>query len=210
MNTDNLRKLAFETNDGVLRGPAFDAADGIDRLRAEIERLTKERDEARAQVASAYKAAAKYLQSAADDWRSTNNELAARKIEDEISGVLELTSEDNKAALEAYGREKVREVLAKAGKVETTAGPWALDTSTGSEILVKGGCSVIEGEDARYLLRLIAADTSTPAPDAVARLVEAAMHLLSEYDAPNPVDDAVSKLRTALAQKDAGYISEGL
>ena len=25
------------------------------------------------------------------------------------------------------------------------------------------------------------------------------MHLLSEYDAPNPVDDAVSKLRTALA-----------
>ncbi len=37
MNTDNLRKLAFETNDGVLRGPAFDAADGIDRLRAEIE-----------------------------------------------------------------------------------------------------------------------------------------------------------------------------
>ena len=66
------------------------------------------------------------------------------------------------------------EVLAKVREVETTAGPWALDTSTGSEILVKGGCSVIEGEDARYLLRLIAADTSTPAPDAVARLVEAA------------------------------------
>ena len=56
------------------------------------------------------------------------------------------------------------EVLEKVGEVETTAGPWALDTSTGSEILVKGGCSVIEGEDARYLLRLIAADTSTPAP----------------------------------------------
>ena len=65
------------------------------------------------------------------------------------------------------------EVLEKVGEVETTAGPWALDTSTGSEILVKGGCSVIEGEDARYLLRLIAADTSTPAPDAVARLVDA-------------------------------------
>ena len=70
------------------------------------------------------------------------------------------------------------EVLEKVGEVETTAGPWALDTSTGSEILVKGGCSVIEGEDARYLLRLIAADTSTPAPDAVARLVEAA---IAEY-----------------------------
>ena len=51
MHTDNLRKLALETNDGVLRGPALGAADEIDRLRAEIERLTKERDEARAQVA---------------------------------------------------------------------------------------------------------------------------------------------------------------
>ena len=43
MHTDNLRKLALETNDGVLRGPAFDAADEIDRLRAEIDWLTKER-----------------------------------------------------------------------------------------------------------------------------------------------------------------------
>ena len=88
MHTDNLRKLALETNDGVLRGPALGAADEIDRLRAEIERLTKERDEARALEAAAYKAAANYLQSAADDWRSTNNELVARKIEDEIPGVL--------------------------------------------------------------------------------------------------------------------------
>ena len=39
MHTNNLRTLALETNDGVLRGPAFDAADEIDRLRAEIERL---------------------------------------------------------------------------------------------------------------------------------------------------------------------------
>ena len=39
MHTDNLRKLARETNDGVLRGPAFVAADEIDRLRAENERL---------------------------------------------------------------------------------------------------------------------------------------------------------------------------
>ena len=70
------------------------------------------------------------------------------------------------------------EVLAKVGEVETTAGPWALDTSTGSEILVKGGCSVIEGEDARYLLRLIAADTSTPAPDAVSRLMKTGDNLV--------------------------------
>lgn len=47
MHTDNLRKLALETNDGVLCGPALGAADEIDRLRAEIERLTKELDEAR-------------------------------------------------------------------------------------------------------------------------------------------------------------------
>ena len=37
-----------------------------------------------------------------------------------------------------------------------------------------------------------------PDPDPVARLVEAAMYLLSEYDASNPVDDAVSKLRAVL------------
>ena len=80
----------------------------------EIERLTKERDEARAQVAAAYKVAAKYLQSAADDWRSTNNELSARKIEDEIPGVLELTYADAQAALEAYGRSKVQEGMQRA------------------------------------------------------------------------------------------------
>ena len=44
MHTDNLRKLALETNDGVLRGPALGAADEIDRLRAEIKRLTKKQD----------------------------------------------------------------------------------------------------------------------------------------------------------------------
>ena len=65
-------------------------------------------------MAAAYKAAAKYLQSAADDWRSTNNELPARKIEDEIPGVLELTSADAKSALEAYGLEKVREGMQRA------------------------------------------------------------------------------------------------
>ena len=36
MHTNNLRKLASETNDGVLRGPVFDAADEIDRLRAAL------------------------------------------------------------------------------------------------------------------------------------------------------------------------------
>lgn len=86
----------------------------IKSLKAENERLIKERDEARAQVAAAYKVAAKYLQSAADDWRSTNNELPARKIEDEIPGVLELTPADAKSALEAYGRSKVQEGMQRA------------------------------------------------------------------------------------------------
>ena len=140
MHTKNLRKLAIETNDGVMRGPALGAADEIDRLRADIERMTKERDEAlaaeaeyrrknhkltderdeaRTQVAAAYKVAAKYLQSAADDWRSTNNELPAKKIEDEIPGVLGLTPADAKAALEAYGREKVEQALDAANAYMT-------------------------------------------------------------------------------------------
>lgn len=141
MHTNDLRKLARETNDGVLRGPALGAADEIDRLRAEIERLKTdretaihnarhytslcdkaeaERDEARAQVAAAYEAAAKYLQSAADDWRSTYNELPAKKIEDEIPGVLELTPADAKSALEAYGRKKVREGMRMAADLFPT------------------------------------------------------------------------------------------
>ena len=54
MNTNNLRKLALETNDGIMRGPALVAASEIDRLRSENERLTKERDEARAQVSASW------------------------------------------------------------------------------------------------------------------------------------------------------------
>ena len=54
MNTNNLRKLALETNDGLMRGPALMAASEIDRLRSENERLTKERDEARAQVSASW------------------------------------------------------------------------------------------------------------------------------------------------------------
>ena len=50
MHTDNLRKLAIKTNDGVLRGPVFDAADEIDRLRAEIERLNNALTEAANQI----------------------------------------------------------------------------------------------------------------------------------------------------------------
>ena len=64
------------------------------KARAEIERLTKERDHARSMLADAERdmrqRAADYLQSAVDDWRSDGHEHAAKKIEDEIPGVLAL------------------------------------------------------------------------------------------------------------------------
>ena len=98
--------------------------------------------------------------------------------------------------------------LANRVWVDTTAGPWALDTSTGSEILVKGGCSVIEGEDARYLLRLIAADTSTPAPDPVARLEEAARAFASwDHCWPGNInmEAACRDIRAALAAMETSH-----
>ena len=92
------------------------------------------------------------------------------------------------------------EVLAKVGAAETTAGSWALDTSTDSEILVKGGCSVIEGNDAHYLLRLIAADTSTPTPDANARWWsgEATIGEIREVAAQHAVARLVEAARAGL------------
>lgn len=69
MHTNDLRKLARETNDGVLRGPALGAADEIDRLRAEIERLTKERDEAIIAAAS-WESAARLLEAERDEARA--------------------------------------------------------------------------------------------------------------------------------------------
>ena len=107
MHTNNLRKLALETNDGVMRGPALVAANEIDRLRAEIERLTKERDEA---VAAAYEAAAirseNYACGAPYNQRASINALA--------NSLRGMTPANAKAALEAYGREKVREGMMRA------------------------------------------------------------------------------------------------
>ena len=99
--------------------------------RAEIERLTKERqafkgmakdnydrlqkaeterDEARAQVAAAYEAAAirseNYACGAPYNQRASINALA--------NSLRGMTPDDAKAALEAYGREKVREGMKRA------------------------------------------------------------------------------------------------
>jgi hypothetical protein len=45
----------------------------------------------------------------------------------------------------------------------TKAGDWCIDNSAGGPILVYQGCSVIEGEQARYVLSLIDNDGLTPA-----------------------------------------------
>ena len=91
----------------------FGAADGIDRIRAEIERLTKERDEARAQVAAAYEAAAirseNYACGAPYNQRASINALA--------NSLRGMTPDDAQAALEAHGREKVREGMQRAADI---------------------------------------------------------------------------------------------
>ena len=112
MHTDNLRKLALETNDGVLRGPALGAADEIDRLRAEIERLTKARDEALlAQVAAAYELAAQAKVFMAEEGGFLTR---VPLLPETKAAIRALTPADAKAALEAYGLEKVREGMMRA------------------------------------------------------------------------------------------------
>lgn len=66
--------------------------------------MEAERDEARAQVAMAYEAAARQVHKSQDEGFDAG--IAA--------GVLALTPADAKAALEAYGREKVREGMKMA------------------------------------------------------------------------------------------------
>ena len=112
MHTDNLRKLALETNDGVLRGPALGAADEIDRLRAEIERLTKARDEALlAQVAAAYELAAQAKVFMAEEGGFLTR---VPLLPETKAAIRALTPADAQAALEAYGREKVLEGMQRA------------------------------------------------------------------------------------------------
>ena len=82
-------------------------ADLVFALCDEIERLTKERDEA---VAAAYEAAAirseNYACGAPYNQRASINALA--------NSLRGMTPDDAKAALEAYGREKVREGMQRA------------------------------------------------------------------------------------------------
>ena len=80
----------------------------LDAARAEIERLTKERDEARAQVKVALQLAVNMVW---DIQPQTCTANTAGTIGREISS---LTFSHASAALEAYGREKVREGMQRA------------------------------------------------------------------------------------------------
>ena len=82
--------------------------------RAEIERLTKERDEARAQVAAAYELAAQ-----AKVFMPEEGGFLTRVplLPETKAAIRALTPADAQAALEAYGREKVREGMQRAANI---------------------------------------------------------------------------------------------
>ena len=160
MHTNNLRKLASETNDGVLRGPVFDAADEIYRLRAEVERLNNALTEAANQigdlatrlgqaegrldaselvgVVEGWKARAETAEAERDEARAqaaearmdvvAMSEMAAALIEDMSkstgttwgqlkAAVRALGDLGDRHALQAYGREKVREGMRMAADI---------------------------------------------------------------------------------------------
>ena len=86
--------------------------------RAEIERLTKERDEARAQAAAAFVAAEKALESRKYGDPDEREEYAFDAALDRgIAAIRALASDHAQAALEAYGREKVREGMQRAAEL---------------------------------------------------------------------------------------------
>lgn len=91
---------------------------GNDALREKAQKANTERDQA---VAAAYEAAADALQNVADNWDCGHNESrlcdCARDVEQwgfAADEVRRMTPADANAALEAYGREKVREGMQRA------------------------------------------------------------------------------------------------
>ena len=91
-------------------------ADFIEATINQLALAEAERDEARAQVAAAYGSAADALQNLAENWDCGHNESrlcdCARDVEQwglAADEVRSMAPTDYKSALEAYGREKVRE-----------------------------------------------------------------------------------------------------
>lgn len=85
------------------------------------EKAEAERDEARAQVAAAHEAAAKTCSLAATSYlgKGADTDLGSRSraICDVACRIRALTPADAQAAIEAYGREKVREGMRRAADV---------------------------------------------------------------------------------------------
>lgn len=90
----------------------------VEGWKARAEKAEAERDEARAQVATAYEAAAKTCSLAATNYlgKGADTDLGSRSraICDVAFRIRALIPADAKAALEAYGREKVREGMKRA------------------------------------------------------------------------------------------------
>ncbi len=81
-------------------------------------------------------------------------------------------NDDMDALIEAYKqwpadirrRLSLHDLRRMAGWAPRPAGKWAIDHSAGRPILVYENCSVIEDEQARYVLSLIRRDTAAPEP----------------------------------------------
>ncbi|MGC7464236.1 hypothetical protein QT654_20620 [Xanthomonas citri pv. citri] len=75
----------------------------------------------------------------------------------DVFAAYEMWPDDLKARLSAHDLRRMN-----GWAPRTHAGDWRIDTSAGGPILVYKDCSVIEGEDARYVLSLIVKDALQP------------------------------------------------
>ncbi|WP_401733535.1 hypothetical protein [Stenotrophomonas muris] len=95
-----------------------------------------------------------------EDWVQgawvTWQKLAVSQTAD-VFAAYEMWPDDLKARLSAHDLRRMN-----GWAPRTHAGDWRIDTSAGGPILVYKDCSVIEGEDARYVLSLIVKDALQP------------------------------------------------
>lgn len=86
--------------------------------------------------------------------------LIKRKAREDVFAAYETWPADIKAKLSLHDLRRMN-----GWAPRTNFGDWRIDTSAGGPILVYKGCSVIEGEDARYALGLIAKDATVSGID---------------------------------------------
>lgn len=86
--------------------------------------------------------------------------LIKRKALEDVFAAYETWPADIKAKLSLHDLRRMN-----GWAPRTNFGDWRIDTSAGGPILVYKDCSVIEGEDARYVLGLIAKDTTSTGID---------------------------------------------